>query len=122
MCWLHTSRLGETSIIVRPRCNRCCCVRTALWSSDRGNDLLRTYDGTGVVRQVDVERGVHHLVRVIRRRVLHHGDVIAELSGKANGCFDTGVCDQPDDDELMDTVLLKLQIKVGAGEATGAPM
>src|SRR5262245_66205911 len=123
MCWLHTSRLGVTSIIVRrPQCNRCCCVHTALWSSDRGNDLLRAYDGTGVVRQVDVERGVHHLVRVIRRRVLDHGDVIAELSGKANGCFDTGMRDQPDDDELMDAVLLELQIEVGVGEAAGAPV
>jgi hypothetical protein len=46
----------------------------------------------------------------------------ASETGKANGCFDTGVRDQPDDDELMDTVLLKLQIKVGVGEATGAPM
>src|SRR5215469_6641594 len=99
-----------------------CCVHTALWSSDRRNNLLRAYDGTGVVRQVDVERGVHHLVRVIRRRVLHHGDVIAELSGKANGCFDTGVRDQPDDDELMDAVLLELQIEVGVGEAAGAPV
>src|SRR5215813_4696887 len=97
-------------------------MRTALWSSDRGNDLLRAYDGTGVVRQVDVERGVHHLVRVIRRRVLDHGDLIAEFGGEANGRFDTGVRDQPDDDELMNAVLLQLQIKVGVGEAAGAPV
>ena len=79
-------------------------IAVAAFTSDCGNDLLRAYDGAGVVRHVDVERRVHHLLRVIRRRVLHYGDVIAELSGKANGCFDTGVRDQPDDDELMDAV------------------
>src|SRR5262249_35053602 len=47
---------------------------------------------------------------------------IAELSGIANSRFDAGVCDQPDDDELMDAVLLELQVKVGVGEAAGAPM
>src|SRR5499427_10795903 len=93
-------------------------IAVAACTSDRGNDLLRAYDGTGVVRHVDVERGMHHLVRVIRRRALHHGDVIAELSGKANGCFDTGVRDQPDDDELMDAVLLELQIEVGDNSVT----
>ena len=51
---------------------------------------------------------MHHLVRVIRRRVFYHGDLIAELSGIANGRFDAGVRDQPDYDELMDAVLLEL--------------
>src|SRR5262249_32858092 len=91
-------------------------------SSDRGHDLLGAYDGASVVRHVDVERGVHHLVRVIRRRVLHHGDVIAELSGEANGRFNASMRNQPDDDELMNATFLQLQIKVGVGEAAGAPM
>ena len=65
---------------------------------------------------------MHHLVGVIRRRVLDNGDLVAELGGVANGRFDAGMRDQPDDDDLMDTVLLKLQIKVSVGEATGAPM
>src|SRR5262249_34868419 len=56
----------------------------ALGSGYRGNDLLCAYDGTGVVRHVDIERGVHHLIRVIRRCVLHHGDIITELGGIAN--------------------------------------
>src|SRR5262249_13631519 len=98
------------------------CAHTALGSSDRGHDLLRAYDGASVVRHVNVERGVHHLVRVIRRRVLYHGDLIAEFSGIANGRFDAGVRDQPDDDEVMNTVLLQLQIKVGVGETAGAPV
>ena len=81
-------------------------MRTShLGRGDRSNDLLRAYDGTGVVRQVDVERGMHHLVRVIRRRVFNHGDVIAELSGIANGRFDAGVRDESDDDELVDAIL-----------------
>src|SRR5262249_61928317 len=54
--------------------------------------------------------------------ILDHGGLIAELGREANGRFDTGVRDQPDDDELMNTVLFQLQIKVGVGEAAGAPV
>jgi hypothetical protein len=43
------------------------------------------------------------------------------ISGEANGRFDAGERDQPDD-ELMNAVLLELQIKVGVGEAAGAPV
>src|SRR5262249_9471177 len=50
---------------------------------------------------MDVERGVHHLTRVIRDRVSHYRDVVAQLSGIANGRFDAGVCNQANDDELM---------------------
>src|SRR5262249_49906883 len=58
----------------------------------------------------------------IRRCVLYHGDLIAKLGGEANGRFDAGVRDQPDYNELMDAVLLELQVKVGVGEAAGAPV
>src|SRR5499427_5225791 len=97
-------------------------IAVAACTSDRGNDLLRTYDGTGVVRDIDVECGVHHLVRVIRRRVLHHGNVITELGGIAHSRFDAGMRNESDDDELMDAVLLELQVQVGVGEATGTPV
>src|SRR5262249_13535806 len=98
------------------------CAHAALGSNYRGNDLLCAYDGTGVVGHVDIERGVHHLVRVIRCRVSHHRDLIAELSGKADGGFDAGMRDQSDDDELVDAVFLELQIQIRVGEAAGAPM
>jgi len=58
---------------------------------------------------------VHHLVRVIRRRVFYNRDLIARLGGEANGRFDAGVRDQTDYDELMDAVVLELQVKVGVG-------
>ena len=32
------------------------------------------------------------------------------------------MCYEPDDDELMDAVLLKLQIQIGVGKAAGTPM
>ena len=60
------------------------------------DDFIRGHNGTGVKRDIDVERGVHHLVRVICRRVFHHRDIVAELSGKANGRFDAGMCYQPE--------------------------
>ena len=51
---------------------------------------------------------MHHLVRLIRRRVFNHGDVIAELSGIANGCFNSSMRNEPNDNELMDYVSLEL--------------
>src|SRR5262249_54218576 len=90
--------------------------------TNRGDDFLCRDNSGGVVRHVDVERGVHHLVRVIRRRVSYHGDLVAEFGGIAHGRFDAGMRDQADDDQLMDAVLLELQIQVGVGETAGAPM
>src|SRR5262245_36590472 len=75
---------------------------------DRGDDFLCGHDGIGIVWDIDVERGVHHLIRVIRRRVLYHRDLVAEFGGKANGRFDAGMRYEPDDDELMDAVFLEL--------------
>jgi hypothetical protein len=69
---------------------------------DRRHDLFRGNDGTGVVGNVDVESGAHHLVRVVRRRVFDHRDLVSELCRIANGCFDARMRYQPDDDELMD--------------------
>jgi hypothetical protein len=65
---------------------------------------------------------MHLFVRVVRRRVSHHCHLVAKLSSKANGRFDARVCDQPDDDEPMNTVRLELQIQVCVGKATGAPV
>jgi len=59
-----------------------------------------------VVRDIDVERGVHHFVRVIRRRVPDHGDFVTELGGVADGRFDAGVSYQANYDQPMDAVLL----------------
>ena len=65
---------------------------------------------------------MHLLIRVIRRCVFHHRDLVAELSGKANGRFDAGMGYEPDDDELMDAVLLEQQIQICIGKATRTPM
>src|SRR5262249_38296558 len=91
-------------------------------SRDRSHDLLGADNSAGVVRDVDVESGLHRLIRVIRCRVSHHRDLVAKLSGKANGRFDAGMRYEPDDDELMDPVFLELQIQIGVGEAAGTPM
>src|SRR6476646_3236573 len=85
-------------------------VHGQLERRDRVDDLLCGHDRAGIVREIDVESGVHLLSRVIRRCVFYHRDVIAELSGKANGRFDAGVGYESDHDKLMDAVLLELQI------------
>src|SRR3974377_176906 len=74
---------------------------------DRADDFLCGDNGAGVVRDVDVERGMHLFIRVIRRRVFYHRDLVAELSGVANGRFDAGMCYQSDHNELMDAVLFE---------------
>ena len=55
---------------------------------DQSYDLFRANNGAGVVRDIDIESSVHVLIRVIRQCVLDHRDLVAELSGKANGRFD----------------------------------
>src|SRR5215467_5137457 len=87
-----------------------------------GGDLLCRDNSGGVVWQIDVKRGVHHLVRIVRCRVLHHRGLVAELNGVANGRFDASMRYQPDHDELMDAVLLEVHIQIGVGETAGAPM
>ena len=97
----------------------CCRV------SQRGNrtdNLLSAHYGVGIVRHIAVERGVHHLIRIICRSVSRHCDPIAKLSCVANGCFDAGMRYQPDHDELMNAMLFELQIQVRVGEAAGVPM
>src|SRR3974390_2723482 len=89
---------------------------------DRADDFLCGDNGAGVVRDIDVEGDMHHLVRVIRRRILNDGDLRTELGGIAHSRFDAGMRDKSDDDELMDAVLLELQVEVGVGEATGTPV
>ena len=85
-------------------------------------ELPRGHDGAGVIRNVDVESGVHLPVRVARRRVPHHRDVVAKLSGIANGGLDARMCDESYDDQLVDAVFLELQIQICVGETTGTPM
>src|SRR5215813_7553692 len=94
------------------------------WSErrDRVDDLLCVHNGTGVVRDIDVESGVHLLIRVARGRVFHHRDVVAKLSGIPNSCLHAGVCDESHDDELMNAVFLELQIQICVSKATGTPM
>src|SRR6516164_5195403 len=65
---------------------------------------------------------MHLFIRVIRNRVFYHSDLVAELSSKANGRFDASMCDEPDDDELMDAVFLELQIQISVSETTGTPV
>src|SRR3974390_1176998 len=61
---------------------------------DRADDFLCGDNGAGVVWDIDVEGDMHHLVRVIRRRILIDGDLITELGGIAHSRFDPGMPDE----------------------------
>src|SRR5262245_10158416 len=99
-------------------------VRSArnLKRRERVNDLSRSHNGTGVVRNIHVESCVHLVIRVIRGRIFYHSDLVAKLGCITNGRLDAGMRDKPDDDELMDAMLLKLQIQIRVGEPAGTPM
>src|SRR5207248_10846809 len=96
--------------------NRCCLACMGIGAldarigarkrQDRSHDLRCADDVAGILREIDVERGLHLLVRVIGRCVFDPRDLVAELSGKANGRFDTGMRYQSDDDELMNAMVL----------------
>src|SRR5262245_14563635 len=73
---------------------------------DRVDDLGCGHNGTRVVRDIDLESGVHLVIRVIRCRIFYHRDLVAKLGCITNGRLNAGMRDQPDDDELMNTMLL----------------
>src|SRR5262245_62717982 len=89
---------------------------------DRRNDLLGAHNGTGIVWNIDVEGNLHFSLRVIRDRVPYHRDLVTKLGRKSHGRLYARVGDQPDDDELVNTMLLEQQIQIGVGKAAGAPM
>src|SRR5215510_525342 len=101
LCWCACTGVGAHN------------ARTEVFKSrDRSHDLLRADNGTRVVRDVDVESGVHLLLRVTRGRVFDHRDLVAQLSREAHRCLHTGVRYESNDDELMDAVILELQIQI----------
>src|SRR5262249_589779 len=89
---------------------------------ERVDDFICGHNGIGVVWDIDVERGVHLVIRIAGGRVLHHRDIVTKLSGITNRGLQTGVCDESHHDELMDAVFLELHIQIRVGEATGPPM
>ena len=60
-----------------------------------------------VVRDIDVESGVHLFIRVTRSRIFNYCDLVAQFSGVAYGRLDTRVSDESDHDELMNAVPLE---------------
>jgi len=70
-------------------------------STERVDDCMGGHQGTGVVWEIDVERGVHLFIRVTRGRVSDHRDLVAQLSRKADGGLHARVGQEADDDELV---------------------
>src|SRR5262249_49276850 len=91
-------------------------------AGERGDDFIGDHNGTGVVWDIDVEGGVHLLLRETRGRVFYQRDLVAQLSGKANSGLHARIGSEADDDELMKAMLFELQIQIGVGKATGTPM
>src|SRR5262252_9770084 len=96
--------------------------RDSLERIDRVDDFFCGHNGIGVIWNIDVESGVHLVIRIIRGRVFYHRDLVAKLSGVANCCFHTRVCYEPDDDEPVDAMLFELQIQIRVSKSAGTPM
>jgi len=56
-----------------------CTLLRGLRERNGASDLLCRDDSGGVVPHVDIKRRVHHFVRVLSCRMLHHSDLIAEF-------------------------------------------
>jgi hypothetical protein len=48
--------------------------------------------------------------------ILHHRYLVPKLDGVSHGRFNTGVRDEPHDNQLVDAVPLGLQVQVRVGE------
>lgn len=116
-----------------PRTNRCTLARrfqTGLLRCDFAHagdrkardDFIRCHDRACIVGKIDFERGAHHVLGVVRYRVLDDGHVIAKFGGEAHCSLYAGVGDESDDDQALNAVPLKLQVQVGVGEAAGTPV
>jgi hypothetical protein len=53
-----------------------------LESRDRVKDFNGGYNSIGVMRNIDVESGVHLFIRVIRGRVFYHRDLVSSSAAK----------------------------------------
>jgi hypothetical protein len=65
----------------------------------------------GVGRSIDGVRGVHRFSAQVGGRVLHQGDVVAELHRKAPCRLDADVGDHADDDHPLNAELLELLVQ-----------
>src|SRR6266702_5971188 len=76
----------------------------------------------GVDRRVELDRGVHPLLAEGRGRVLHQGDRIAELVPVTASPFHAPRRGQSREDDVLDAVLTKVHVEVGAGEPALPPV
>ena len=67
-------------------------------------------------------RGLHALGAKCRGRIRHKRDVITKLHAKARGRFNAAVCDQSDQNDFLDTVLLQLCVEVGISKTALRPV
>lgn len=59
---------------------------------------------------------MHVVIGVTYGRIFHSGDLVAKLRSVADSCLHTCVCDEPDNNDLINTVSLELQIQIRVRE------
>src|SRR5262249_10553475 len=126
-CWASaTPSAGPTTATSDTIAMRIAFMRsasfTAYASDDRRNQLLGRDDRPCVLRRADLQECLHVVPSVARDGVLHQRHLVSQLRRMAHRRVDAGVRDEPDDDELVNAVLLELQIQIGVGEPAGAPV
>src|ERR1700732_97841 len=73
-------------------------------------------------RPVDFVRGMQRLGAECRCRVPPQRDVVAKFSAATGGRLNAGVRHHSYHDDLLDTALLELEVKVGVSKSVLAPM
>src|SRR3981189_2491807 len=79
-------------------------------------------DSGGIIGEIEFQCRLHLFPIEAGDRILHQGYVVSEFCGVTHRRVDAGIRLLANHDQLVDTMLLKLEIQVSVGEAAGAPV
>src|SRR5207302_1021059 len=107
------SRLSSTLLIVMFAFLASQCItrprqRRSASGWQEGQQLLGGQQSVREARSIDLVRRMHAFMAEGSGRILHEGDVVAQLHAKTRGGFDAGVRDHADENDLLDPPLFKL--------------
>src|SRR6266850_5463716 len=89
-------------------------------------DKIRTLSGAkdrgGIIGEIEFQCRLHLFPSEAGDRILHQGYVVSEFCGVTHRRVDAGIRLLANHDQLMDTMLLKLEIQVSVRETAGAPV
>jgi hypothetical protein len=79
--------------------------------------LIGGDNGARVLRDVELQRGIHLGMPAAADGVLDYGDLVAEFGCEPDGGLDLGVGAHADHDDFMHAEFLVLRVEVSIGES-----